>query len=150
MESAPAMANPWTWAAEALLEPGERLLAAEEMQTPEGTTPPPPPDPERHTPLGPLGKVGVAFLSLLNLNEFGPGSSLLDRLLFGVAADGPAGSLASSLTATLLRTGARRRSVLVVSDRRLVVGLTPEAKLFSWAEQSQDRLDVVWAVPRTA
>lgn len=140
--------GPWAQAAAALLEPGERLLAAEEMRTAGGVAPPPP-EPESGTPLTPLGKAGTAFLHLLSLNDSPPGSDLLDRLLFGVAAAGLPGSFAGSLFHTVLHAPGVRETVLVATDRRLLVGLAPKVGLFSWADQSHDRLDPIWTAPRT-
>ncbi|HWS36717.1 MAG TPA: hypothetical protein VN408_28760, partial [Actinoplanes sp.] len=71
------MTQTWHAAAQALLEPGEHLLAAEEMRLADGVTPPPPPAPADTTPLSLPGKVGLAFLHLLSPNFTLPGE---DRL----------------------------------------------------------------------
>jgi hypothetical protein len=39
--------------------------------------------------------------------------------------------------------------VLVVSDQRLLVCVTPEREMLSWQDESRDRLETIGSVPRT-
>lgn len=138
----------WTAAAGALLEPGENLLAAEQMRLPGGVIPKPA-EPAAGTPLSVPGKVGAAFLHVVSPNISLPGPGLLERLLFGVAAGGPPGCLAGTLFRTELHAAVGRWTVLVVTDRRLLVAVTPKRNPLSWAEDPREPLEPIWSVPRS-
>jgi len=140
----------WTAAAGALLEPDERLLAAEEIDLASGVTPESPPEPGDGTSLSLLGKVGNLFLHLLSPNITLPGQNLVDVLLIGRAAAGPPGSHAEMICTALSTTRGHRRTVLAVTDRRLLVCVSPETPLFSLRDVPCDRVEPLRTVPRAA
>ncbi|WP_174526756.1 hypothetical protein [Micromonospora maritima] len=138
-----------------LVEPGERVLAHAKAGPAHGAQPAPPPDPA--TPETPAGRVhvGAVVSNLISpLVAWDRGDRLVDRLVWGVAGRGAAGSTASRLCHALNPPNpelAVRDVVLAVTDRRLLACLSGPMRVLSSREDDERavaRTAVVRSVPR--
>ncbi|WP_433389244.1 hypothetical protein [Micromonospora sp. KLBMP9576] len=138
-----------------LVEPGERLLAYAKAEAAHGAQPAAAPD-----ATAPQGSVrvtagGVLLNLLAPVVTFGPGDRLVDRVCWGVAGRGAAGSVAARLHRALhppRSPGTVRDTLIAATDQRLLVCLTGAVKLFAWRaddERSLAGTRVVFAAART-
>ncbi|GAB3948279.1 hypothetical protein [Micromonospora vulcania] len=136
-----------------LVEPGERLLATARAEVAQGVLPSDPPQVERPTSTG-GGGVSGALLNLLSpLLHFPVGDRIVDRIAYGVAGRGAAGSSASTLhhARRPVPPTTLQDTVLAVTDQRLLVCVSGPVQL--WSSRVDDEravagTRVAWSAPR--
>ncbi len=138
-----------------LVEPGEQVLAYAKADAAKGAPPVAPPDAAE--PEAPAGRVsvGAVLLNLISpLISWGWGDRLVDRVAWGVAGRGGAGSAASRLHHALHPRRpdlAVRDTLLAVTDRRLLVCVSGPMKLLSSRADDERALaetGIAWSASR--